>query len=198
MNEGPASKVSPKNADTPEEPAPEALPERRPAVARRSPGEWIRAGFARLLRNRARNGDATVRGQLEELIEESEVAEESIDLHERALLTNILKLRDLSVADVMVPRVDIVAVDVVTSLAELVELMIEKAHSRLPVYRDNLDEVIGMVHIKDVLGWVGRANEFSMQAILRKPLFVAPSMPAPDLLLEMRETHTHIDRKSVV
>ena len=93
---------------------------------------------------------SNVRDTLEELIEEESNPLDE-DNHERTLLRNVLGLRDITAWDVMVPRADIAAVDVKTSIPELVSEMVKLAHSRLPVYRNNLDETLGMVHIKDVL-----------------------------------------------
>lgn len=139
-----------------------------------------------------RNGENTARDTLEELIEEREEAELPIDAEEKVLLANILELRGQTVFDVMVPRVDIVAVDVKTSLFDLINVVTKKAHSRVPIYRDNLDHVTGMVHIKDVLVWRGEDDVFSLPKILRKVLFVSPSMQVLELLLEMRAKRTHM------
>src|SRR5271163_5097797 len=70
---------------------------------------------------------------------------------ERFLIGNILKVHDRNAANVMVPRVDIVALDVEQPFAEIVRCMVEQGHSRVPVYRESLDDVIGFVHVKDVL-----------------------------------------------
>jgi magnesium and cobalt transporter len=139
-----------------------------------------------------RNGENTARDTLEELIEEREEAELPIDAEEKVLLANILELRGQTVFDVMVPRVDIVAVDVKTSLFDLINVVTKEAHSRVPIYRDNLDHVTGMVHIKDVLAWRGEDDVFSLPKILRKVLFVSPSMQVLELLLEMRAKRTHM------
>ena len=149
-------------------------------------GSWLR----RILG--MRNGENTARDTLEELIEEREEAELPIDAEEKVLLANILELRGQTVFDVMVPRVDIVAVDVKTSLFDLINVVTKKAHSRVPIYRDNLDHVTGMVHIKDVLVWRGEDDVFSLPKILRKVLFVSPSMQVLELLLEMRAKRTHM------
>ncbi|MBI4185178.1 MAG: HlyC/CorC family transporter [Proteobacteria bacterium] len=167
-------------------------PAARPRRALARIGERLRAGLLRLRRGRPGDGAPAPPGAVEPPPADREESAAGITRHERRLVANIRKLRDLTVADVMVPRADIVAVEAGTSFAELVALIAEKAHSRLPVYRESLDEVIGMVHIKDVLGWVGRADAFRLDAVLRRPLFVAPSMPAPDLLVEMREKRTHM------
>ena len=137
-------------------------------------------------------GDATLRNTIEELIEERRETEGSIAADERLLLGNILKLHDRTVADVMVPRADIVAVAADIPLPALVGKMASEAHSRLPVYRETLDDVIGFVHIKDVLACVADKRPFDLAAITRDLLIVAPSMAVLDLLLQMRQTRRHI------
>jgi magnesium and cobalt transporter len=139
-----------------------------------------------------RNGESALRDTFEELIEEHETREQPIDSDERMLLTNILKFGGLAAADVMIPRVDIVAVEIESPLQDVITLMTTETHSRVPVYRDTLDEVIGMVHMKDVLGASAGKTAFSLSKMLRKVLFVAPSMQVLDLLLQMRETRTHM------
>jgi len=141
---------------------------------------------------RTRNGESGLREALGELIEETDATGAEIDPQERALLANILKLHDLTVADVMVPRADIVAVEHTLSLDELTRVMGTEAHSRMPVYRETLDDVVGMVHIKDVLAWWGRESEFRIAKIMRPVLFIVPSMRVLDLLLKMRATRHHL------
>ncbi len=137
--------------------------------------------------------EATIRDAIEELIEERREAEGSIDADERTLLGNILKLHEREVGDVMVPRAHIVAVDVDSTLDDLVRRFAEEAHSRLPVFRETLDDVVGMVHIKDVLSaLVKRPASFSVMDIKREVLIVAPSMPVLDLLVQMRQTRNHM------
>ena len=141
---------------------------------------------------RSRNGD-TLRETIEELIEETETEVDApISEDESALLRNILQLRNLTAYDVMVPRADIAAVPVDIELADLVRIMSTKGHSRLPVYRETLDDVVGMVHIKDVLTCLIGDRPFDLKAILREVLFVAPSMRALDLLLQMRLARIHM------
>src|SRR5215475_7030907 len=145
-----------------------------------------------LLRLRRRNGD-TLRETIEELIEESETEGDApITEAESALLRNILKLRNLTAYDVMVPRADIVAVPSDIALNELVRVISTKGHSRVPVFRETLDDVIGMVHIKDVLTCLTGERSFDLKALLRELLFVAPSMRALDLLLQMRLSRIHM------
>jgi len=147
-------------------------------------------GWLRGLR-RTKSGES-VRDTLEELFEEREEAEIPIDEHERRLLGNVLHLRDLTAYDVMVPRADIVAIETKADLAELIDVVNAKGHSRYPVYRGTLDDVSGLVHIKDVLMLVASGKPFSLPRIVRKVLFVSPSIRVLDLLLEMRLKRTHM------
>lgn len=147
-------------------------------------------GWLRLLRRS--KGSETVREALEELIEDRDDAGIPIDEQERVLLGNILHLRGQNAYDVMVPRADIVGVEAGTGVDELTELFVKCGHSRLPVYRGSLDDVIGMVHLKDILA-VGRAGKpFQLQRLVRRVLFVSPAMRVMDLLLEMRSKRTHM------
>jgi len=142
---------------------------------------WFRGG---------QNG--SVREALEEIIEERAEPAAPIGDDERALLSNILNLRGLTVEDVMVPRADIVAVEADTPLSEIVRIIGEQGHSRLPVYRGTLDDVIGMAHIKDLFLWEGHEKDFKLSEHLRRILFVAPSMEVLELLLEMRARRSHM------
>ena len=103
-----------------------------------------------------RNGEGSVREVIEELIEDVDDDPAQIGADQGALIVNILKLHELTAEDVMVPRADIVAADIDSGLDELVNVMAQDAHSRLPVYSKQLDNVVGFVHIKDVLVAVRR------------------------------------------
>ncbi len=154
----------------------------------------------------------TVREVIEELIEErfeeNPDEEATIDPNERLLLANVLKLRDVTAADIMVPRADIVAVDVDTPLSEVLLLLVKEGHSRFPVYRETLDDVAGFVHIKDLAilatsklpGASAPENDVTPQEespkhlmeTIRPALFVSPAVRVMDLLLEMRLKRTHM------
>jgi magnesium and cobalt transporter len=147
--------------------------------------------FLRLIR-RPRNGES-LRETIDEMIEEPAVDDpRPLSAHERVLIGNILKVHDQTAADVMVPRVDIVALDAETPFSEVVKCMVEQGHSRVPVYRETLDDAIGFIHVKDVLGPVAQRRETKLAPMLRKVLFVAPSVPILDLLVQMRQARTHI------
>jgi CBS domain containing-hemolysin-like protein len=136
--------------------------------------------------------DAEVlREVVEELIEEP-LSESGISPAERMLLANIIKLRECRVEDCMVPRADIVALDVGSSIKDLVEEMSANGYSRIPVYRGTLDDVIGMVHVKDIVPILAQQRTGSIPDLLRPVLYVAPSMPASRLLLQMRQTRQHM------
>jgi magnesium and cobalt transporter len=169
------------------EPAPSSRTAEPASSSRTGPWRSLIRGF-----RRARNGEGSVRDTLDELIEEREDAEIPVDEDERTLLANILDLRDRTVHDVMVPRADVVAVPVNADLEAVIGKMTREGHSRLPVYRDTLDDSLGMVHIKDVLAWPGIPAEFSLSDILRQILFVSPSMRVLELLLEMRVRRVHM------
>ncbi|TDH61558.1 HlyC/CorC family transporter [Dankookia rubra] len=143
----------------------------------------------------------SVRDRMEELIEEHEELPrdsngrghpDEFSAQERAVLGNVLKLRDKTADDVMVPRADIMAMPEDFTLDQAIRLIQRDGHSRYPVYRGQLDEIVGMVHIKDVFASVGGEKPFDMKAILRKPLFTVPSVPVLDLLLQMRTARVHM------
>uniref|UniRef100_UPI0035ADA914 hemolysin family protein n=1 Tax=Sphingomonas sp. TaxID=28214 RepID=UPI0035ADA914 len=115
-----------------------------------------------------------------------------LDVHERALLRNVLKLRGKTAYDVMVPRADIVAMPENLSLDEAIKVIQREGHSRYPIYRESLDDIAGMVHIKDVFAAVGREGSFDLTSVIRRPLFVVPSIPVLDLLLQMRQARIHM------
>lgn len=148
-------------------------------------------GFVRRLLRR-RNGNGSVREKLEELIEEGGDAETAIDVEERTLLTNVLSLSDRTVADVMVPRADIVAIEIGATLEALIKLITQEGHSRIPVFKGTLDDALGMVHIKDVMAARNPPSRVVLGKIVRDILFVAPSMQVLELLLEMRIKKTHM------
>jgi len=153
--------------------------------------------FARLrnllrLIRRPRDGES-LRDTIDEMIEEpSTEGPHPLSAHERVLIGNILKVHNRTAADVMVPRIDIVALDIETPFSEVVKCMVEQGHSRVPVYRATLDDVIGFIHVKDVLGPVAERQHTNLSPMLRKVLFVAPSLPTLDLLVQMRQARTHI------
>ncbi len=145
-----------------------------------------------------RAAEHNVRDSIAELVQQSEDetpvegVEPELDRQERALLANVLRLRGTTADDVMVPRADIVAISVDLTLQQALDGIRLEGHSRLPVFREQLDEIVGMVHIKDVFGYIGRPEQFKLEAMLRRPLMVAPQVPVLDLLLQMRQARMHL------
>jgi CBS domain containing-hemolysin-like protein len=141
-----------------------------------------------------------MRESLEEVIEESDRASPSLSQQERVMLSNLLKFGELKVRDVMVPRAQIVAVDEATGLADLLKVFREAQHSRLPVYRDTLDDPTGLIHLKDIMGLMEVSADGAyclsplarMNGLVRPILFAPPSQRALELLLKMQATHTHL------
>ncbi len=187
----------PSQRGAPPEPPPKTEPDDADAAADAAAGARKKRGTAgaltRLLRGlrRDRKGDE-LRETLEEIIEAADFKREELAPDERRLLRNILRLHSITAADVMVPRADIVAVDVETPLARVIDLVKREGHSRFPVYRGTLDEIVGMVHIKDLIAHWSQRRGFSIEKVLRKVLFAAPSMRVLDLLKEMRITRLHL------
>ena len=143
---------------------------------------------------RARNGGAAeeLRETIEELIENKEGPDAAIRHDELVLLKNVLALRNRTVGDIMVPRADIDAVEISTAVPELLRHITRTAHTRMPVYRGNLDHVVGMVHLKDVMGCWDHPEAVKLSSLVRRLLFIAPSMPVLELLLQMRVSRIHM------
>ncbi len=138
---------------------------------------------------------------IEERIEDRPEGEPAIDPNERLLLANVLKLRGVTAADIMVPRADIVAIDAATPVVDALMLVVKEGHSRLPVFRETLDDVAGLIHIKDlailaadqITGENGaRVSSHKLTDLLRPVLFVSPAARVLDLLLEMRLKRAHM------
>lgn len=132
-----------------------------------------------------------LREVVEELIEEP-ASQSGLTTAERILLGNIIKLREKRVGDCMVPRAETVAVDADTSMKDLVAVIVANNYSRLPVYRETLDDVIGMIHVKDLVPLLAQGGHAEITEILRPVQYVAPSMPVSRLLLQMRQTRQHM------
>lgn len=155
--------------------------------AGKSRGNGIISRLRKVLRRGTRND---LQETLDTFVEDESGA--LISAHEHALITNVLKLRDVRAQNVMVPRTDIVAVDVSTPPEEVCQLMAEKQHSRICVYRDTLDDIIGTIHIKDLLSKLANKEDFQINELCRSIPIVSPAMPVLELLLQMRETKKHM------
>jgi len=143
------------------------------------------------------DGEATLREEIEEAIESHEGEAPVVgDLTpiERQMLRNLLHFGESTVADIAVPRGDIIAVSSTASFDQLVAAFAEAGHSRLPLYEGSLDSVIGMIHLKDVyaLQVTGAAKPQDIRELIRTPLYVPESMGVLDLLARMRAERMHL------
>ena len=119
---------------------------------------------------------------------------EGISKHERLMLLNILKIDGIRSSDIMIPRADIGAVELNDSFEKVLEVFIKEAHSRVPIYEKNLDNIIGMIHIKDLVNYQNQKTTETnfLQNLKREILEIPPSMPVLDLLLKMQLTRLHM------
>ena len=140
----------------------------------------------------ALNPPASRRDELENLLAVPSADMASFDPHEEALLRNILGLQDLNASDVMIPRADIVSVSMAESFSEIIAQMTAANHSRLPVRRETLDDIAGIIHIKDVFAHLHAGKAPDIGTLLRPALFVAPTIRLLDLLHEMRLRRRHL------
>jgi CBS domain containing-hemolysin-like protein len=108
------------------------------------------------------------------------------------LLGNVLNLRDLTAQDVMIPRVDIIAIPQTVGEEELLNTMTSSRLKQVLVYKETLDDIVGMVQLKDVMGWMVSKKPFSLKSLIREVLFVSPAMGTLDLLLQMRASGTKV------
>jgi len=148
-----------------------------------------------LFRNRL--DSQSLKEAIEDLIEDHDEQyggnhEYQTSAHERLLISNILKLREERVEDLMIPRVDIVAIEVNASQEGLYKLLSEHQFSRIPVYREQLDDIIGTIHIKDVLATLAKGETVVIQELLRDIPIVSPAMGVSDLILFMKEKRKHM------
>jgi magnesium and cobalt transporter len=112
--------------------------------------------------------------------------------HENELLKNLAGLRGITASDVMVPRVDIVSVAMSDDFNEIVKQLIKTNHSRVPVRNESLDDIVGILHIKDVLANLFLKEKQNIKTLLKRPIFVSPSISLLDLLYEMRIKRRHL------
>jgi len=113
------------------------------------------------------------------------------DNNEKNLIKNILDLDNKSVEDIMVPRAEIVSIEKNQNIKEIYSIVENESHSRMPVYDGNLDNVLGFLHVKDLLTSIP-INNFELQDVIRDILYVAPKSPILDLLKRMRSSRIHM------
>jgi CBS domain containing-hemolysin-like protein len=176
-----------------------------PDEERRPPDEEV-SWFERLLQSFGLGEEPDLREFIEDALARSK--SDTLSPQERSMLRRALRFGKLTVEDVMVPRADIIAVDESATVAELMHVFREAEHSRLPVYRETLDDPRGMIHIRDLMSWITTAaeaggagydlNKVDLERtvatinITRELLYVTASTPVLDLLLKMQTTRLHL------
>ncbi len=139
-------------------------------------------------RLRGKKGGESLRETIEELIQETpEESDSSLNEEEKTLLSNVLALRDLTVEDAMVPRAEIISVEDTITREEFTKIMAQHPFTRVPVFHQNLDDLKGFVHVKDI-ALLSAKKKFDLSKVVQPVLFVPPSMRLIDLLLQMRAT----------
>ena len=112
---------------------------------------------------------------------------------QKTMIDNILKINQIRVGDIMVPRNNINAIEKKTNLEEMKKIVLEKEHSRMPIYNKNLDNILGFIHCKDLIKFINNDNaKFKISDITRKILYVPHSMKITNLLVKMRSFGVHI------
>jgi CBS domain containing-hemolysin-like protein len=182
QNDAGSARDLPENPD--EDPSPSTVTGSQPHEATPA-GPGLVQKFKALFR--PRNG-TNLREEIVDALAETGADGEAFSPGERAMLNNILRLREVRVEDVMVPRADIEAVELGTTLADLMTVFEQSGHSRMPVYCETLDDPRGMVHIRDLLGHITRLARGKKRrtSLMRPVLFVPPSMLASDLMGRMQ------------
>jgi len=117
-----------------------------------------------------------------------------LETEEKEMIEGVIEFGDTEVSEIMTPRVDILAIEYNSSLPNILDLAKEKTYSRIPLYRENIDNIIGILYVKDLLNcWKnGDSQNVRLKDLMRKPYFVPESKKLDDLLREFRLEKTHI------
>lgn len=140
----------------------------------------------------SRRGEGSIKEIIEEALQEEAADGISISDEEKNLLKNMIHFGELTVRDIMVPRADIMALPKSASLDEMKRHVIDIGHTRIPVYDDSLDVIVGFLHVKDLIPCLATGEHCDVDGMLREILFVPPSMRIVDLLFKMRVSGCHI------
>ena len=133
--------------------------------------------------------------RLENLIEEDQSHvnnENPIDNNELALVSNVLGLKDLTAADIMVPRADITAAKFDTTLEEFIDIFSRTRFSQIPIYKNTLDDVVGIVRVRDFLPYIKNPKSFDIKNLLKDVIYVVPSIQLLELLVEIKASANHL------
>lgn len=132
-----------------------------------------------------KNDGTSVRDVIEEIIEDDS---QSIAQNEREMIGNVLDLRDTLVQDIMIPRTSVIAVPLTATIDEVLEKFVDNQLSTILVYQNELDNITGVLHLKDVANWIHMNKPFSVSSFIKDVLFIPPTMRTLDLLFKMKES----------
>lgn len=118
--------------------------------------------------------------------------EDSLNDYNKKMIQNVIELSSITAKEIMIPRVDVVSIDKNSELKEVLKIISESGRSRYPVYEDNIDNVVGVLHSKDLLRYIAKNSDYDFSKILRTPYFVPESKIINDLLVELRENNIHL------
>ncbi len=120
--------------------------------------------------------------------------EEGLDENEREMIRSIFELGETTVKEIMVPRIDIKALDTTADLPTVIQTIKKEGHSRIPVYRTSIDTIAGILYAKELISWISEhdESEWDLEALMKKPYFVPVSKKIDDLMAEMKRTHIHM------
>jgi CBS domain containing-hemolysin-like protein len=152
----------------------------------------IRNYFQKFLR---KENESHLIDRLEDLIESDHAMSTDADrddVGELALVSNVLGLKDLTAADIMVPRADIVGAKLDATLDEFIDIFSRNRFSQIPIYNNTLDDVVGIVRVRDFLSYVKSPESFSLKPLLREVIYVVPSIQLLELLVAIRESVNHM------
>ncbi|MDO5095914.1 MAG: hemolysin family protein [Peptostreptococcaceae bacterium] len=153
------------------------------------PGGWL---TSRKIKND--EGEESAKEEFISILEEDEQMKSIVNEFERSAITNILRLDEVRAKDVMIPRTSAFAVDINDEITEILDKIIEERYSRVPVYDKDIDNIIGVIHVKDLFAQVrkGTLEQVNLRGLLREPYFVHEYKPVDKLLIEMQRDRTHM------
>lgn len=118
---------------------------------------------------------------------------EELEISKQDMIKGVINLSSQNVREIMIPRIDVVAVDVSVSMKDVAEVITDAGHSRIPVFKGTIDNIVGILHVKDLLNLlIDKPKKFNLKKIVRKPYFIPETMPLDDLLLEFKKRSLHM------
>ncbi len=144
------------------------------------------------MKNIFSKSETSLKDSIEEVIEEQESSSDSISNEEKSILRNVVSFSEMEVSEVMIPRADFVSVEVNTNFEQIKKIFQSNIRTRMPVYKTNIDDIVGFLHIKDLLAEVINGKKPTVKELVRPALFVPHSMKTSTLLMKMQADRIHM------